>query len=60
MNPAVLARPLIAEGKLVELTPGAWIAVKLYWKVTRLHASALTALTDAVCRAARSKLLQSE
>lgn len=57
MNPAMLARPLIAEGKLIELTPGASLAVTLYWTVTRLHASALTALTDAVRRAARSRLL---
>ncbi|RYE70361.1 MAG: LysR family transcriptional regulator ArgP [Rhizobiaceae bacterium] len=57
MNPAFLARPLIDDGKLVELTPGTSLKVSLFWTVTRLHASALSALTDAVRRAARSNLL---
>ncbi|HEX8055041.1 MAG TPA: LysR family transcriptional regulator ArgP [Novosphingobium sp.] len=57
MQPAALARPRIAGGLLVELSPDTPIAVQLYWTVTRLHASPLKALTDAVRQAARTSLL---
>lgn len=58
MHPVMLAQPRIEQGLLAELTPGTSISVMLYWTVTRLHASALTTLTDAVRRAARSRLMQ--
>lgn len=60
MIPVMLARPLIAQGRLVELTPDTPIQVKLFWTVTRLHATALKALTDAVRRAAQSRLRQDD
>jgi LysR family transcriptional regulator (chromosome initiation inhibitor) len=58
MHPAMIALPHIAEGSLVELTPDTPLQVKLYWTVTRLHAGALKALTDAVRRVARETLNQ--
>lgn len=58
MHPVMLSRPRIADGLLTELSPGTSIGVKLHWTVTRLHATPLKALTDAVRRVARSKLLQ--
>ena len=59
MHPVMLSRPRVVQGLLVELTPGTSIEVKLYWTVTRLHAVALKALTDAVKSVARLRLLQS-
>lgn len=58
MHPTMLSRPRIEQGLLAELTPGTSISVMLYWTVTRLHASALTTLTEAVRQAARSRLTQ--
>ena len=58
MHPAMILRPLVEQGLLVELTPDTPLRVKLYWTVTRLHASALKTLTDAVRRGAAEKLLQ--
>lgn len=57
MHPAMIAKPKIAEGSLVELTPGSALEVKLYWTMTRLHASALRAFTDAVRAVATKTLL---
>lgn len=57
MHPAMIAEAKIAEGKLVELLPGHTLEVKLYWTVTRLHASALRAFTEAVCSVARETLI---
>ncbi|WP_176593482.1 LysR family transcriptional regulator ArgP [Sphingobium sp. EM0848] len=59
MHPVMLSRPRIEQGLLAELTPGTSLQVKLYWTVTRLHASALKTLTDAVRRIARLRLTQS-
>ncbi len=58
MQPAVLAAPRIADGSLVELTPDTPLEVKLYWTVARLHATALTSLTDAVRKVAKARLRQ--
>jgi LysR family transcriptional regulator, chromosome initiation inhibitor len=58
MHPAMISRPRIEQGLLAELTPDTPIEVKLYWTVTRLHASALTTLTDSVRRVAKTRLLQ--
>lgn len=60
MHPVTIARPHIAQGTLVEITPDAPLNVTLYWTVTRLHASALQALTEAVRRGARESLLQGQ
>jgi LysR family transcriptional regulator, chromosome initiation inhibitor len=56
MHPTILARPRIADDELVELTSGTPIGVKLFWTVTRLHATALKTLTDAVLDVGRSRL----
>lgn len=58
MHPAMIARPHIDDGLLVELTPDTPINVELYWTVTRLHVSALRAFTDAVRRIAKECLIQ--
>lgn len=57
MHPAMIAKAKIAEGQLVELLPGHPLAVKLYWTVTRLHASALRAFTEAVRSVAKKTLI---
>lgn len=59
MHPTMIARPKIAEGTLVELTPGTPLEVKLYWTITRLHASALRIFTDAVREVALTRLVAS-
>ncbi len=56
MHPTILARPRIANDELVELTSGTPIGVKLFWTVTRLHATALKTLTDAILDVGRSRL----
>lgn len=48
MAPVMLAAPLMAEGRLVELGPQQRIAVTLYWQRTRLAAQLLDRLTQAV------------
>lgn len=48
MAPVMLAAPLMAEGRLVELVPQRRIAVSLYWQRTRLAAQLLDQLTQAV------------
>jgi LysR family transcriptional regulator, chromosome initiation inhibitor len=48
MAPVMLAAPLMAEGRLVELVPQQRIAVSLYWQRTRLAAQLLDRLTQAV------------
>jgi LysR family transcriptional regulator (chromosome initiation inhibitor) len=57
MHPAMIAKAKIAEGQLVELAPGHPLEVKLYWTVTRLHASALLAFTKAVRSVAKETLI---
>jgi LysR family transcriptional regulator (chromosome initiation inhibitor) len=57
LHPVALARPLIAAHRLVELPPARPVMVALYWTVTRLHATPLRALTDAV-RTAAGQCLQ--
>jgi LysR family transcriptional regulator (chromosome initiation inhibitor) len=56
MHPTMIANPKIAEGALIELTPDSPLEVKLYWTITRLHASALRAFTEAVREVARKTL----
>jgi len=48
MAPVMLAAPLIADGRLIELAPQKRIAVTLYWQRTRLAAQLLDRLTQAV------------
>lgn len=56
MNPDVLVAPLLASGELVELMPGRFLDVPLYWQHWSLDAPVLRALTDCVCTAARAML----
>jgi len=56
LQPVALARPHLAAGRLVELPPALAMDVQLYWTVSRLHATSLRALTDAVRKAAREGL----
>ena len=56
MNPDVLVAPLLASGELVELVPGRFLDVPLYWQHWSLDAPVLRALTDCVRDAARAML----
>lgn len=56
MLPEMHARQRIANGLLVELSPDTPVAVQLHWTVTRLHATPLKALTDAVLEVAGKAL----
>lgn len=57
MAPVMLAAPLVAEGRLVELVPRQRIAVSLYWQRTKLAALRLDRLTQAVRGVAAEVLL---
>jgi LysR family transcriptional regulator (chromosome initiation inhibitor) len=46
--PEQIARADIAEGRVVELTPGRHLDVPLYWQYWRMQSAVLTALTEAV------------
>lgn len=58
LHPQALARPHIEAGRLAELPPCLPIDVKLYWTVSRLHASTLSALTQAVRAVAARELVR--
>lgn len=58
MNPALLVRNHLAEGRLVELVAGTPLDVPLFWQVNRLAADRLKSLTDAVVEAGRRELVQ--
>lgn len=58
MNPALLVRNHLAEGRLVELVAGTPLDVPLFWQVNRLAADRLKSLTDAVVEVARRELVQ--
>ena len=57
LNPALLVRDPLADGRLVELKPGVTLDVPLYWQINRLAAERLTGLTRAVVDTARSLLV---
>ena len=56
MVPELIARPAIAAGRYVELTPGRQLDVPLYWQYWSLDSGILGALTAAVTQAARATL----
>lgn len=56
LNPAVLVRPHLRAGTLVELVPGRMLSVPLSWQYARLHAPALSRLTRAIVAGARKSL----
>ncbi|MDP9570253.1 UNVERIFIED_ORG: LysR family transcriptional regulator (chromosome initiation inhibitor) [Agrobacterium larrymoorei] len=58
MNPALLVRNHLAEGRLVALVAGTPLDIPLFWQVNRLAADRLKSLTDAVVEVARRELVQ--
>lgn len=56
MIPAILARDALAAGSVVEIVPGRFLDVPLYWHCWRLDAPILKTLTQAVRRAAAGTL----
>ena len=57
MHPWVMIENHFDASRLVELAPAHRLDVPLYWTVTRLHASALRRLTEAVRKAASTVLV---
>lgn len=57
LNPEPLARPHLASGRLVDLSPDHHPEVALFWQVSRLAAGPLEPLTRAVMAAARGTLV---
>lgn len=58
MNPEILARPALADGRLSTILPDAPLDVALSWQVGRILAPALKPLTQAVRKAAQQSLMQ--
>lgn len=58
MNPEMLARPHIENGRLLELLPGRPCDVPLYWQYARIGARLIDALTEEVLSSARVALQQ--
>lgn len=56
--PELLARPLLEDGRLVDLAPGSSVAVQLYWHSWNLESEVLDALAEALCSAAARTLAQ--
>lgn len=56
LNPAQLVTGHLASGRLVELLPGQYLDVPLFWQVNRLAADRLADLTRAVVATARREL----
>lgn len=54
-----VAQPDLAAGRLVEVAPGKYIDVPLYWQHWKLQSAVLDALTEAVLRAASKGLRKS-
>ena len=57
MHPCTMVEEHIMAGRLIELTPAHREEVPLYWTVARLHATALSRLTEAVRAAAAGVLV---
>jgi LysR family transcriptional regulator (chromosome initiation inhibitor) len=57
MNPVSLADPLIAAGRLIDLSPGQHVDVPLYWQYARIGARLLAVLTEEVLAAAKLALV---
>lgn len=54
--PELLVRPLLASGRLINLTPTAALRVNLYWHCWNLDSDVLNALTTALVTSAASAL----
>ena len=57
LNPEPLVKKHLADGRLVELMPGASFDVRLYWQVNRLAADRLSDLTQEIVRTAKRTLV---
>jgi LysR family transcriptional regulator (chromosome initiation inhibitor) len=57
MNPLRLVQPHLAAGRLVELLPGRFLDVTLYWQHARLGKTLLNSLTREIESAAKRELL---
>jgi LysR family transcriptional regulator (chromosome initiation inhibitor) len=57
MNPEPMVRRPIRNGRLVPVIPDAALDVELTWQVSRVMASALAPVTDAIRNAARANLI---
>jgi LysR family transcriptional regulator (chromosome initiation inhibitor) len=60
MNPIGMVAGHLAAGRLVDLAPGRWLDVPLYWQHVRLGASLLQVLTTEVEAAARVGLARGQ
>lgn len=60
MNPEVLIKEHLSQGRLVALKPASELDVPLFWQVNRRVASALAPLTNAVKSAAAGALLSAK
>ncbi|MEJ8311081.1 ArgP/LysG family DNA-binding transcriptional regulator [Agrobacterium larrymoorei] len=58
MNPALLVRDHLADGRLMELVAATPLDIPLFWQVNRLAADRLRSLTEAVVEVARRELVQ--
>ncbi|MBB6250862.1 LysR family transcriptional regulator ArgP [Nitrospirillum iridis] len=58
LNPVHLVRAHLEARRLVDLVPGAYLDVPLFWQVSRLAADRIPGLTRGVVRTARRALLQ--
>jgi len=54
--PERIARPDLDTGRIVELIPGRYLDVPLYWQYWRMESTVLSALAEAVRTAARAAL----
>ncbi len=54
--PELMARPLIANGKLVDVSPGFTLPIQLYWHSWNLESDVLDALSGALTSAAHKVL----
>ena len=54
--PELLARPFLAEGRLVHMAPTQILHVDLYWHCWNLHSALLTQLTNAMLQTAQAHL----
>lgn len=57
MNPELLVRRDLAEGRLVDLAPDLPLDVPLFWQFSRMTGAILAPLTNAIRKAARAALL---
>lgn len=56
--PALLVRPLLADGQLINLAPSKTLPVELYWHCWNLDSAVLNSLTAAIVAAAAAALTQ--